>query len=223
MQIIDSPMTGLMQDHPLQVSALLRYAEAAHPGREIVSRQVDGSIFRYDNRGLARRAAQAANMLRSLGIVPGDVVSSLAWNTHRHLELFYAVPGIGAVLHTANPRLSDDHVAYTIDHAGSRVLLIDESFVDLAARLLPRLGKIETVILLGDRAGDAIGALSYEALLRDRAGHRRMAMADGAVRRLPVLHVGHDGRSQGRALQPSLDRVACLCRRAVGRAGLLGV
>ncbi|QTH24620.1 long-chain fatty acid--CoA ligase [Rhizorhabdus wittichii] len=157
-----------MQDHPLQVSALLRYAATAHPGREIVSRQVDGSIFRYDNRGLARRAAQAANMLRSLGIVPGDVVSSLAWNTHRHLELFYAVPGIGAVLHTANPRLSDDHVAYTIDHAGSRVLLIDESFVDLAVRLLPRLGKIETVILLGDGTADAVGARSYEALLRDQ-------------------------------------------------------
>nr|WP_232307269.1 long-chain fatty acid--CoA ligase [Sphingomonas sp. Y57] len=170
MHIIDSPMTGLMQDQPLQISALLRYAAAAHPGREIVSRQVDGSIFRYDNRGLARRAGQAANMLRSLGILPGDVVSSLAWNTHRHLELFYAVPGIGAVLHTANPRLSDDHVAYTIDHAGSRILLIDESFVDLAARLLPRLGKIETVILLGDGTADAVGARSYEALLGEQSG-----------------------------------------------------
>ncbi|KQX19673.1 long-chain fatty acid--CoA ligase [Sphingomonas sp. Root50] len=155
-----------MQDHPLQISALLRYSATAHPEREIVSRQADGSIFRYDNRTLADRAAQVANMLQSLGITPGDFVSSLAWNTHRHLELFYAVPGIGAVLHTANPRLSDEHIAYTINHAGSRILLIDESFVDLVARLLPRLTAIETVILLGCRTDAAIAARSYETLLR---------------------------------------------------------
>ena len=66
-------------------------------------------------------------------------MTSLAWNTHRHLELFYAVPGMAAVLHTANPRLSDEQIAFTIDHAGSRVLFFERNFLPLVERIAPRL------------------------------------------------------------------------------------
>src|SRR3546814_8519136 len=81
-----------------------------------------------------QRARQAAQALGVLGIATGDRVSSLAWNTHRHLELFYAAPGMGAVLHTANPRLSDEQIAFTIAHAGSRILFFEPNLAEPVAR-----------------------------------------------------------------------------------------
>ncbi|MCQ2030672.1 long-chain fatty acid--CoA ligase [Pseudomonas zhaodongensis] len=157
-----------MQQTPLMISGILAHAALAHGDREIVSRLVDEPLWRYDYAGLARRAGQAAAMLRSLGVQPGDLVSSMAWNTHRHFELFFAVPGIGAVLHTANPRLSDEQIIYTLNHAGSGVLLFDRSFLALVERVRPQLDKVHTFIMLSDaertEAGE-VGALSYEALI----------------------------------------------------------
>lgn len=116
---------GLMQRTPLLISSILKYAAIAHPRREVVSRRIEGGIWRYGYAQLERRAGRAARALLALGVKTGDRVSTLSWNTHRHLELFYAAPGFGAVLHTANPRLFDDQIAYTINHAGSGVLLFD--------------------------------------------------------------------------------------------------
>lgn len=164
--------TGLMQQAPLSISSILTHAAAAHGDREIVSRQLDGPLWRYDYAGLAERAARAASMLRSLGIAPGDAVSSLAWNTHRHYELFFAVPGIGAVLHTANPRLSDDQIVYTINHAGSQVLLFDQSFIPCVERLRDRLPNIRHFVMLAEEAALAeagAGVQAYEALIANEA------------------------------------------------------
>ncbi|MDB5454540.1 MAG: long-chain fatty acid--CoA ligase [Caulobacter sp.] len=161
-------IAGLMQTAPLMISGILRFAAAAHGEREIVSRLIDEPIWRYDYAGLARRAAQAAHALADLGVTSGDRVSSLAWNTHRHLELFYAVPGIGAVLHTANPRLSDDQIAFTLNHAGGQVLLYDRSFAALIDRLAPRLDHITRFVMLSDDerlVPGAVGATGYEALI----------------------------------------------------------
>ena len=163
---------GLMQTTPLLVSGILRYAASAHGGREIVSRLIDEPVWRYDHAGLARRAAQAAHALTRLGVKSGDRVTSLAWNTHRHLELFYAVPGVGAVLHTANPRLSDAQIVFTINHAASSVLLFDRNFAELVARLAPRLTTVKTFVMLSDveRTHEAgVGAISYEALIAGEA------------------------------------------------------
>src|SRR3546814_16717564 len=102
-----------------------------------------------------QRARQAAQALGVLGIATGDRVSSLAWNTHRHLELFYAAPGMGAVLHTANPRLSDEQIAFTIAHAGSRILFFEPNLAELVARLRPLLPGIERYVLLADQIGRA--------------------------------------------------------------------
>ena len=143
-------LKGTMQQTPLMISGILTHAALAHGDREIVSRLVDEPIWRYDYAGLAKRAGQAASMLRKLGVKPGDLVSSLAWNTHRHFELFFAVPGIGAVLHTANPRLSDEQIIYTLNHAGSGVLLFDRSFLALVERVRPHLEKAHTFIMLSD-------------------------------------------------------------------------
>lgn len=166
-------LPGLMQNAPLQISALIRFASAAHGDRKIVSRLIDEPTWRYDWAGCELRARKAAQALLQIGIMAGDRVTSLAWNTHRHLELFYAVPGIGAVLHTANPRLSDDQIVYTINHAGSSVLLFERSFADLVDRLRPRLDGIAHFIMLTDeeRLDPAfVGAASYEALIDPHSG-----------------------------------------------------
>jgi len=164
---------GLMQTTPLMISGILNYAAQAHAGREIVSRQIDAPLWRYDYAGLARRAAQAAHALRGLGVRPGDRVTSLAWNTHRHLELFYAAPGIGAVLHTANPRLFDEQIIYTINHAESAVLFYERNFADLVERLAPHLTTVKTFVMLTDAERTipgAVRAIAYETLIADEPG-----------------------------------------------------
>jgi acyl-CoA synthetase (AMP-forming)/AMP-acid ligase II len=165
-------IAGLMQTAPLMISGILTYAAQAHGTREIVSRQIDAPLWRYDYEGLGKRAAQAAHALQRLGVKAGDRVTSLAWNTHRHLELFYAAPGIGAVLHTANPRLFDEQIAYTINHAESGVLFFERSFAALVERIAPQLTTVKTFVMLSDRRADhprAVGALSYETLIAGEA------------------------------------------------------
>lgn len=159
---------GSMQQFPLMISSILQHAATAHGEREIVSRLVDEPLWRYNYTGLAERASRAANMLRRLGIGPGDFISSLAWNTHRHYELFFAAPGLGSVLHTANPRMSDEQIAYTINHAGSSALFFERNFVELVQRLQPLLTNIKHFIVLADGNLPTlpdIEILGYEQLL----------------------------------------------------------
>ncbi len=159
---------GLMQTPPLQIIDILKFAASAHSRREIVSRLVDEPLWRYDYAHCLRRTAQAANALRRLGVKPGDRVTSLAWNTHRHLELFYAVPGLGAVLHTANPRLFDEQIVFILNHAEPAVLLFDKSFLGLVERLAPQLRTVRTFVMLSDEnafAPGQVGALCYESLI----------------------------------------------------------
>jgi acyl-CoA synthetase (AMP-forming)/AMP-acid ligase II len=163
-------IAGLMQTTPLLISGILTYAAQAHGNREIVSRQIDAPLWRYDYASLARRSARAAHALKRLGVKSGDRVTSLAWNTHRHLELFYAVPGIGAVLHTANPRLFDDQIIYTINHAESAILVFERNFLALVERIAPKLTTVKTFVMLSDperTERGAIGAISYESLIAD--------------------------------------------------------
>ena len=156
---------GLMQQRQLAIIDIIRFAAAAHPTREIVSRNVDEPLWRYDYARCFARVAQAAHMLGGLGIASGDRVSSLSWNTHRHFELFFAVPGIGAVLHTANPRLPDEHLIYTINHAGSRALLFDRNMTPIVARIRDRLETVEHFIVLSDSERATEGALCYETAI----------------------------------------------------------
>ena len=147
-------VAGLMQDFPLNVSQILRFAATAHGDREIVSKDCEGRLFRYDYSRALARAASGARWLSSLGLVPGERMSSLAWNNHRHFEQFFAVPGMGYVLHTANPRLPDEHIAYTINHAESRVLLYDPNLREIVERLKPALRTIEHFVMLSEEDYD---------------------------------------------------------------------
>ncbi|MGA7538637.1 MAG: long-chain fatty acid--CoA ligase [Steroidobacteraceae bacterium] len=145
------PVLGLMQNHPLLISSLIEHAAVTHPHAEIVSRTPEGELRRHSYAEIARRASQVAGVLTALGVSEGTRVGTLAWNTHRHLELLYGVSGIGAVLHTVNPRLYPEQIEYIIGHAGDRHLLFDLSFLPLIERLAPRLESVRSFIVLTDR------------------------------------------------------------------------
>ena len=159
---------GLMQPKPLQIIDILKYAATAHAKTEIVSRLVEEPLWRSDYAGSMKRVERGAKALERLGVTSGDRVASLAWNTHRHFELFYAAPGIGAVLHTVNPRLFDEQIVYILNHAESGVLLFDKTFLPLVERVAPHLPHVRSYVMLSDAARHGAGsvdALCYETLL----------------------------------------------------------
>jgi fatty-acyl-CoA synthase len=167
-------MFGLMQDHPLLVSDIIRHAARHHGSTEIVSRRADGSLARTTYTALEARARRLARALQFLGVAQGDPVATLAWNSDRHLELYYAAAGMGAIYHTVNPRLAPDDIAYIFDHAGSRWLFAEAMFAPAIAEALARCTNgLRGVVLLcapaempGDIALPAGTALlCYEALL----------------------------------------------------------
>ena len=124
-------MQGLMMNRPLKISDIITYAAEAYPSVEIVSVRSEGDIHRTNYLDISKRMAQLAHSLISMGINPGDRVATLAWNGYRHLELYYAISGIGAVCHTINPRLSSDQLTYIINHAEDLLLFVDLTFVPI--------------------------------------------------------------------------------------------
>ncbi|MFZ1425240.1 MAG: long-chain-fatty-acid--CoA ligase [Geminicoccaceae bacterium] len=141
-------MLGLMQEQPLLISSLLSFAARHHGDAEIVSNTVEGPRHRYTYRDAERRARRLARAIERLGIRRGDRVGTLAWNGYRHYELYFAVSGMGAVIHTINPRLFDEQIAYIIDHAEDRVLFADLTFVPLLERVLGGLGRSPAVVVM---------------------------------------------------------------------------
>lgn len=161
-------MQGLMQEHGLLISSIICHAAENHGDREIVSRQADGTLHRTHYRQVESRSRRLAAALLNLGIGPGDRVATLAMNSFRHLECFYGISGMGAVLHTVNPRLFEDQIVYILNHAQSRVLCFDPVFAPLIGKIAPQLTAIERLIVLADPASmPACGpaCLCYEELL----------------------------------------------------------
>src|SRR5581483_731801 len=128
-------MQGLMMQWPLMISSLIRHADRCHGDTEIVSRTVEGPVHRYTYRDAHARARRLANALARLGVGPGECVATIAWNGYRHFELYYAISGTGAVVHTINPRLFHEQLVYILDHAGDRAVFFDLTFLPLAERL----------------------------------------------------------------------------------------
>ena len=124
-------MLGLMQDQPLLISNLIEFADKHHGDSEVVSRRVEGDIHRYTWSDVARRSRQVANALDGMTLGFSDRVATLAWNGYRHLELYFGVSGSGRVLHTINPRLHPEQVAWIINHAEDQVLCFDMTFLPI--------------------------------------------------------------------------------------------
>ena len=142
-------MRGLMMDVPLTIRGILERAAVLFPEKEIVTRTASG-LHRYTYGDLHARACRLANALRILGVRPGERVGTFAWNSHRHLELYLAVPSSGAVVHTVNIRLFPDQVTYIVNHAADAVLFVDDSLV---AQLEPHADALRTVrafVVMGD-------------------------------------------------------------------------
>ncbi|MEO8667241.1 MAG: long-chain-fatty-acid--CoA ligase [Bauldia sp.] len=141
-------MLGLMQDWPLLAHKIIDHAALCHPDRPIVSRSVEGPIHRTNYRDLRSRSLRLAKRLDRHGICLGDRCATLAWNTWRHLEVWYGLNGIGALYHTVNPRLFPDQIAWIINHASDRLLFTDITFLPLVEKLAPALKSVEQVIVL---------------------------------------------------------------------------
>ncbi|MGH2924640.1 MAG: AMP-binding protein, partial [Solirubrobacterales bacterium] len=149
-----------MMDRPLLVKRIAERAEQIFTNREIVSRTQIG-VERSTYGLVVERARRIAGALADLGVRPGDRVASFAWNSVRHLELYLAVPSMGAVLHTLNVRLFEEDLRYIVEHAGDRVVLLDASL----AEAMPAFEGVEHEILMPDGPGERPGALDYEELV----------------------------------------------------------
>ena len=168
-------MLGLMQDRPLLISQIIDYAAAAYPDVEIVTRTVEGPIHRYGYKDAQKRAKQLAEALQGLGIKLGDRVGTIAWNTYRHFELYFGISGIGAVLHTLNPRLAPEHVAYIANHAEDQIIFVDLNLVPIVEGVWDQLKTVKHVVVMTDRAHMPTSAkipnlLCYEELIADKPG-----------------------------------------------------
>jgi fatty-acyl-CoA synthase len=157
-----------MQDQPLLISNLISFAERHHGNTEIVSRRIEGDIHRYTWAGCAPRARQVANALDDDGLDRSDRVATLAWNGYRHLELYYGVSGSGRVLHTINPRLHPDQVAWIANHAEDEILCFDMSFLPLVKAVHDKCKTIKRYVALCDadkvpRDSGIPNLVSYEA------------------------------------------------------------
>jgi acyl-CoA synthetase (AMP-forming)/AMP-acid ligase II len=146
-----SPMMGQMMSQPLLVSSIIEFAARHYGHVEIVSRRVEGDLHRYTYRDCHQRARRAAHALQGLGVKMGERVATLAWNGYRHLELYYAVSGSGAVLHTLNPRLHPDQIAYIANHAEDQYLFFDLTFLPLIEAVAAQCKTIKSFVLMVDR------------------------------------------------------------------------
>ena len=144
-------MLGLMQNWPLTVDKLLDHAKHWHPSREVVTRSVEGPIVRTTYADIHDRAKRVSNALVGMGIKTGDRVATLAWNSARHIEVWYGIMGIGAVCHTLNPRLFPEQLVYIINHAEDRVIFTDLTFLPILEGIIGQCPTVERIVIMTDQ------------------------------------------------------------------------
>jgi fatty-acyl-CoA synthase len=146
-------MQGLMMDYPLTVDRILEHANRIYPLKQVTTKLPDGSLHRYTYADLYVRVKRLANVLGRLGVGPGDRVGTFAWNNFQHLELYYAIPGTGAICHTLNIRLFPDQLAYVINHAEDKVIFIDGTLLPLFEKVADEVQSVEHYVLFNADAG----------------------------------------------------------------------
>jgi fatty-acyl-CoA synthase len=213
-------LKGLTSDYQLTLPAMLRRAEALYRPKEIVTRRPDKSFHRYTYADFVRRAKKLAVALGELGLQKSDRVATLAWNNHQHLEAYFGVPSSGMVLHTINPRLSADDLAYIINHAEDRVLLVDETMVGLLDGFGDRVD-LDHVFVLSVDGSAPEGLESYEALLsgaeEERFEYPDFEEDDAAAM---CYTSGTTGRPKGALYS---HRAICLHSMASAMTDMLGI
>jgi len=163
-------MLGLMQSQELSISSLIEFAERHHGEGEIVSRRVEGDIHRYTYKEAAQRSRQLAGALDTFGLQSGERVASIAWNGYRHLEMYFGVSGSGRVLHTINPRMAPEQIAWVMNHAQDQMVCFDMTFLPIVKAIHSKCPSVKTWVALCD--SDKVPAdtgiphlLSYEAMI----------------------------------------------------------
>lgn len=159
----------------LNLKSFFERTETYFPRNTVTSREADGSLFRYHYADYCARTRQLASALHGEGIEPGDRIATLGWNTYRHMELYFAVPCMGAVLHTVNIRIADEHVAYIINKAADRILFVDPDLLGVLQRLAGELPSLEKIVVMGEIPDDCPldGLVEYESFI----GHGDAAYA----------------------------------------------
>ena len=161
-------MKGLMMDYSLTLEKILFRARDVYPETEIISRMADESLHRYRFSDFYKRTVQLMNALRALGVRPSDRVATFAWNTYRHMELYFAIPSMGSILHTLNIRLFPEQLVYIANHAEDEFIFIDSSLTKLIAPLQDQLKTVKKFIVMNDGAPvdpSLKNTLDYEELL----------------------------------------------------------
>jgi acyl-CoA synthetase (AMP-forming)/AMP-acid ligase II len=143
-------MRGLIMNQPLLISSLICHADWVSGDREIVTRSVEGPIHRYNYHDAHTRSRQLANALINLGVKLGDRIATLAWNTYRHFECYYAISGIGAITHTLNPRLAADQLTYIINHAENSYIFVDADLLPLIELVVNLIPSIKGIVVMTD-------------------------------------------------------------------------
>jgi len=163
-------MQGLMMKRELMISDLIEHAATNHSAQEIFTRETDGNDHRYNWADCLKRVKKLANALLAAGVKPGDRVATIAWNNYRHVEIYYAVSGIGAIVHTINPRLDPKQVAWMVNHAEDSFLLYDTTFAPIVEGIAGFCPSVKGWIAMCDKAGmpdSKVGAQCYEEFIAD--------------------------------------------------------
>lgn len=165
-------MKGIMQDWPLTVDKILEHARLINPTREIVTRRVGGEIVRTNYGELYDLSMQVSSALKDGGIGLGDRVATLGWNSARHMASWYGTMGIGAVLHTINPRLHPDQIAWIANHAEDKVLIFDTTFLPIIEAIKDKLETVKTFVIFAgadDMPDNSVGAVAFDMWVDGRS------------------------------------------------------
>ena len=200
MQDLDIPRTPSAYNYPLLIGHLLSTLEVNHPHQQIVY----AGQRRISYREFHERVKRLANALVDLGVQPGDTVAVMDWDSHRYLECFFAVPMIGAVLHTINIRLSPEQILYTINHAADTVLMVHDDFVELAAGLAGQAASVKYWVRLCDEPASTVNGTTdinfdgeYESLLDSASPRHDMRDFDENIRATTFYTTGTTGHPKG--------------------------
>ncbi|WP_273279513.1 long-chain-fatty-acid--CoA ligase [Hyphomonas atlantica] len=169
-------MLGIMQDWPLTVNKILEHANRINPTREIITRRVEGNIVRTTYADLFKQSKQVSNALIDGGIKLGDRVATLGWNSERHMASWYGAMGIGAVLHTINPRLHPEQIAWIANHAEDKVLIFDKTFLPIVEAIKDHLQTVETFVIYADAdtmPENNLGAVPFDIWIDGRSTNVR--------------------------------------------------